>query len=110
MPCTSRSARDLGTGADHSHRRPDGSGLDIRVLDGSTGSAVLIDEHGGVIRYQERVLTGGQESTPSSGEWQHGAVRYHLMANGECQHLFISAGVDDDRLIGARGANMLMAA
>ncbi|WP_291025866.1 calcium-binding protein [Hydrogenophaga sp.] len=80
---------DGGAGND---RLLGGSGSDTYLLDGSAGSDVLIDEDGGVIRYQGQILSGGKESAPGSGEWQDGAVRYHLMADGDRQHLLISAG------------------
>jgi len=86
------SGNDTISGGAGNDRLLGGSGSDTYLLDGSAGSDVLIDEDGGVIRYQDHVLTGGQESAPSSGEWQDGAVRYHLMADGDRQHLLISAG------------------
>ncbi len=85
-----------GQGGDHlgNDRLPGDSGLDIHLLGGSVDSDLLLDERGGAIRYHGHALTGGQETAPGSGEWEEGAVRYHLFTNGHRQDLLITAGTD----------------
>ena len=70
-----------------------GAGNDTYVIDGSAGDDVVIDQDGGLIRYQSQTLSGGRQTSPGAQEWRddHGAL-YRLIDEGNAQHLRIVVG------------------
>lgn len=69
-----------------------GAGADTYVIDGSAGNDVVVDQDGGVIRYQSHVLGGGQQTSPGAQEWKDDHATYRVIDEGGVQHLRIAVG------------------
>ncbi|MDP2015592.1 calcium-binding protein [Hydrogenophaga sp.] len=69
-----------------------GAGADTYVIDGSAGNDVVVDQDGGVIRYQSHVLGGGQQTSPGAQEWKDDYATYRVIDEGGVQHLRIAVG------------------
>lgn len=70
-----------------------GAGQDTYVIDGSAGNDVVVDQDGGLIRYQSQTLSGGKQTSPGALEWKdaHGAL-YRVIDEGNARHLRIAIG------------------
>ncbi|MGC4395384.1 hypothetical protein [Hydrogenophaga sp. T2] len=69
-----------------------GNSLGIHVIDGSNAQDILIDDASGVVRYRNRVLSGGRRTRPGADEWQGEDATYYRLIEGDRQHLIICAG------------------
>ncbi|MGE4237665.1 putative Ig domain-containing protein [Hydrogenophaga sp.] len=83
---------DTLTGGANNDTLQGGAGTDTYIIDGSVGNDTILDEDGGVIRYLNHVLSGGQETGPGAQEWKDQHATYRLITDGTQEHLLISVG------------------